>query len=115
MSKQDGSYKCYLKKVGISPRKARLVADLVRGKNVQDALDCLKFTTKKAAPIFHKMITSAIASATSQATVDVDTLLVSEVFVDEGTTQKLFLPRAQGRATTIRKRSSHITVKLREI
>lgn len=108
-------YKAYLKGIRISPRKARLVANLVRGKLVQDALDTLKFTNKKAAPVVAKMIQSAIANAKSQATVDVDNLQLSEIQVGEGPTLKRFLPRAQGRATPIRKRSSHITVKLQEL
>lgn len=110
----DG-FKSYLKGARIAPRKARLVADLVRGSHVQDALDSLKFLNKKAAPVISKMIHSAVANAKSSATVDVDSLVVSEIFVDEGPTWKRFLPRAQGRATPIRKRTSHITVKLKEV
>lgn len=109
------AYRAYLKGVRVAPRKARLVVDLIRGKHVQEALDILKFTNKRAAPMLAKMISSAIANATSAATVDVDTLIVAEAFVDEGPTLKRFLPRAQGRATPIRKRTSHITVKLREL
>ena len=107
-------YRSYLKGVRVAPRKARLVVDLVRGKYVQEALDILKFTNKKAAPVVAKMIGSAVANAQSTATVDVDQLIVSRVFVDEGPTMKRFLPRAQGRATPIRKRTSHITVELLE-
>lgn len=104
-----------LKGVRISPRKARLVVDLVRGKQVQDALDSLRFLNKKAAPMVSKLIGSAMSNATSQATVDVDGLVVDEAYVDEGKTMKRWLPRAQGRATPLRKRTSHITIKLREI
>ena len=110
-----GLLKAILRNTRISARKARLVVDMVRGKPVSVALDTLKLTNKKAAPLVSKLIQSAMASATSQATVDVDRLVVSEVFVDEGATLKRFLPRAQGRATPIRKRSSHITVKLAEL
>ena len=99
----------------ISARKARLVVDMVRGRPVSVALDTLKLTNKKAAPLVYGLIQSAIANATSEATVDIDRLVVSEAFVDEGATLKRFLPRAQGRATPIRKRSSHITVKLAEL
>lgn len=88
---------------------------MVRGKPVSVALDTLKLTNRKAAPLVSKLIQSAMANATSSATVDVDRLVVSEVFVDEGATLKRYLPRAQGRATPIRKRSSHITVKLAEL
>jgi len=109
------AYRAYLKGIRVAPRKARLVVDLVRGKHVQDALDILKFTNKKAAPVVAKMISSAVANAQANATVDVDHLIVSKVFVDEGPTMKRFLPRAQGRATPIRKRTSHITVELAEL
>lgn len=109
------AYKTYLKSVRIAPRKTRLVIDLIRGKHVQDALDTLKFTNKRAAPVVAKMINAAIANAQSVATVDVDHLVVAKVCVDEGPTIKRFLPRAQGRATPIRKRTSHITVELQEL
>ncbi len=99
----------------IGPRKARLVADLVRGLRVQSALDLLKVTNKKASPIISKLITSAVANATQRSAVDVDRLVVSEIFVDGGIVLKRYLPRAQGRATPIKKRSSHITVRLKEI
>lgn len=108
-------YQSILKYARIAPRKARLVVDLVRGKPVQSALDTLKLTNKKAAPMVSKVISSALSGATQKATVDVDRLVVSEVFVDEGPTLKRYLPRAQGRATMIRKRTSHITVKLKEL
>jgi large subunit ribosomal protein L22 len=108
-------FKVLLKGVRISPRKARLVVDLVRGKHVQEALELLKFTRKRTAPVLAKMISSGIANARNTSTVDVDNLVVAEVMVDEGPTIKRFLPRAQGRATPIRKRTSHISVQLREI
>ena len=108
-------YRAYLKKVKVSPRKARLVVDLIRGRQVQEALDILRFTTKKTAPIVNKMIRSAIAGAHAKATVDVDQMVISKAFVDEGPTMKRFLPRAQGRATPIRKRTSHITLELKEL
>ena len=109
------SYRSILRGVRISPRKARLVIDLVRGKHVQDALDVLRFTNRRAAPVVSKMISSTMSNAQSVATVDVDRLVVQEAFVDEGPTIKRFLPRAQGRATPIRKRTSHITIKLVEL
>lgn len=111
----EQQFKAVLRNTRISARKARLVVDMVRGKPVSTALDTLKLTNKKAAPLLHKLIQSAMANATNAATVDVDRLIVSEVFVDEGATLKRYLPRAQGRATPIRKRSSHITVKLAEL
>jgi large subunit ribosomal protein L22 len=104
-----------LRNIRIAPRKVRLVVDLVRGKPVQYALDLLKNTNKRAAPVVYKMIQSAIANATDKATVDVDRLVVAEGFVDGGSTMKRWLPRAQGRATPLVKRTSHITIKLKEI
>jgi len=108
-------FKAVLKNIHTAPRKIRLVVDLVRGKPVQNALDILQLTNKRAAPVVSKLIKSAMANATNRATVDVDRLVVSEVFVDEGSAQHRWLPRAQGRATPIKKRSSHITVSLSEI
>lgn len=109
------AFKAILKNARIAPRKARLVVDMVRGKPVSSAMDLLRLTNRKAAPMVSKLIKSAIANATAKATVDVDRLIVSEVFVGDAETLKRFLPRAQGRATPLRKRSSHITIKLREL
>jgi large subunit ribosomal protein L22 len=108
-------YRAELRNIRITARKARLVVDLVRGKPVSTALDTLKLTKKKCAPLLSKLISSAMANAKDQATVDVDRLYVAEAYVNEGTTLKRFIPRAQGRATPIRKRSSHIIVKLQEL
>ena len=107
-------YLAHLKEVRISPRKARLVADSVRGLKVESALDRLSLTTKRAAPMVAKLIRSAISNAEQTSTVDVDQLFVKSIYVNEGRTLKRYLPRAQGRATPIRKRSSHITVELQE-
>ncbi len=96
--------------VRISPRKARLVADLVRGKNVEEALNILALTPKKAARILTKTLKSAVANAVDTQSVDVDTLYVKRVYVDGGPMWKRFIPRAHGRATPIRKRTSHFTV-----
>lgn len=111
----SNGYGSQVKGLWVAPRKARLVVDLVRGKSVQDALDCLKFCRKKTAPIVASAISSAVANAKNKATVDVDSLVVSEIYVDEGPTNKRHMPRAQGRATPIRKRTSRITVKLSEL
>ncbi len=108
-------YEAHLKTAKIAPRKARLVVDLIRHKPVQDALEALKFLPKKSAPMVFKVIESAIANATQKATVDPDNLIVKEAFVNEGPTMKRFLPRAQGRATPIRKRTSHITIRIAEV
>ena len=96
--------------VRMAPRKARLVVDLIRGRGVGDALNVLDYTPKKAARILAKTLRSAVANAESTGNVDVDDLVVKRAFVDEGPTQKRTLPRAQGRATRIFKRSSHFTV-----
>jgi large subunit ribosomal protein L22 len=98
------------KRLQISPQKARLVVDQVRGKPVADALDILNFSTKKGAVLVRKVLESAIANAENNEGADVDELKVSEVFVNEGMTMKRIKPRAKGRADRIFKRSSHITV-----
>jgi large subunit ribosomal protein L22 len=94
----------------MTPRKARLVVDLIRGKAVGDALSVLDFPPKRAARVIAKTLRSAVANAENTQNVDVDRLYVKRVFVDEGPTQKRTLPRAQGRATRLQKRSSHVTV-----
>lgn len=97
----------------ISPQKVRLVADLIRGKDVDEALKILKFTRKRSAPMVGKLIQSAVANATDKDdTVDADGLFVKTIFVDGGPTLRRYLPRAQGRATRLLKRTSHITVEL---
>ncbi|WP_372758666.1 50S ribosomal protein L22 [Litorivivens sp.] len=96
----------------ISAQKARLVADQIRGKGVEEALDILSFSTKKAAGIVKKVLNSAIANAEHNEGADVDELKVSTIFVDEGMTMKRLRPRAKGRADRILKRSCHITVKV---
>ena len=98
----------------ISPRKARLVADAIRGLKVGEALNKLKFTTKKAAGLFIKVVNSAVANASQRPGVEVDNLIIKKAYVDEGPTQKRWRPRAMGRAFIIRKRSSHITVVVAE-
>jgi len=79
------------------------------------ALDALRVTNKKAAPLVSKLIQSAMANATSTSTVDIDRLVVAQAYVNEGEKLKRYLPRAQGRATQVKKRSSHIIIKLAEI
>ena len=96
----------------ISPQKVRLVADQIRGKGVEEALDILMFSPKKAAHLMKKVLESAIANAENNEGADVDELKVSAVFVDEGPTLKRIRPRAKGRADRILKRNSHITVKV---
>ena len=109
----DTISKAKLRYVRISPQKARLVADLVRGLDVDLALRKLQFTRKRSAPMISKLIDSAVANAVDvDPTVDVDELFVKTIHVDGGPTLRRFLPRAQGRATRILKRTSHITVEL---
>ena len=101
-----------LKGARISAQKARLVADQVRGKPVEEALDLLEFSPKKAAHLVKKVLNSAIANAENNEGADVDELKVSSVYVDEGMTMKRLRPRAKGRADRILKRTCHITVKV---
>lgn len=96
----------------ISAQKVRLVADQIRGKRAEDALDILTFSKKKAAAIVLKVLNSAIANAEHNEGADVDELKVSTVFVNEGRTMKRLKPRAKGRADRILKRACHITVKV---
>ena len=98
----------------MSAQKARLVADQIRGKSVESALDILQFSSKKGADIIKKVLESAIANAEHNDGADVDELKVSTIFVDEGMTMKRIRPRAKGRADRIFKRSCHITVKVAE-
>jgi len=102
------------KYIRIAPRKAGQVADIVRGKNVNEALAILKYTPRGAAPVIAKVVKSAMANAENNYNMDVDKLYVAEVFANQGPTMKRFMPRAMGRATTIRKRTSHIEVVLKE-
>ncbi len=107
--------KARLKHTRTAPRKARLVADLIRGKNVNDAIHILTFTRKRAAGTFQKLLKSAIANAEENHKVlDVDDLVVKSVRVDEGVTWKRNMPRARGTSTMIQKKTSHITLMLEE-
>ena len=101
-----------LKGARLSAQKARLVADQIRGKGVEEALQVLTFSPKKGAEIIKKVLDSAIANAEHNEGADVDELKVSTIFVDEGVTMKRISPRAKGRADRIFKRSCHITVKV---
>lgn len=94
----------------ISPQKVRVVADLVRGKHVEQAIDVLRFSNLKAAGIVKKVLDSAIANAEHNEAADIDELCVAKIFVDEGPTMKRFRARARGRGDRILKRSCHITV-----
>lgn len=101
----------------VSPQKARLVASLVRGLDVPDAVETLMFTRKKSAPMIRKLVESAVSNAASAASrdgadFDEDELYIETIHVDAGPTLRRFRPRAQGRATRIQKKTSHITVVL---
>lgn len=102
--------KAVLRTARISPQKARLVADQVRGLPAARALDLLRFSDKKAAHLLYKVLYSAVSNAENNQGADADELKVASVFVDEGPTLKRFMARAKGRGTRILKRTSHITV-----
>ena len=94
----------------LSAQKARLVADQIRGRQVEDALNLLTYSSKKGADVIRKLLNSAIANAEHNEGADVDELKISEIYVDEGMTMKRIMPRAKGRADRILKRSCHISI-----
>ena len=98
----------------VSPRKTRLVAKNVAGLRIEQALHILRLTPNKTASVLHDVMKSALANASQLGGVDVDAMVVKEILVNEGPTWKRFMPRAQGRATKIKKRTSHVTVILAE-
>ncbi|MCF8104943.1 MAG: 50S ribosomal protein L22 [Desulfohalobiaceae bacterium] len=101
--------------VRISPRKTRLVAANIKKQPVEEALNILKFTPQKAAKELYKVLYAAVANAEHTSSLDVDSLFVKNVLVDEGPVMKRIKPRAMGRATRILKRTSHLTVIVDEI
>jgi len=98
----------------ISPQKARVVTDVVRGKDVEDAIALLRFTPKKAARMINKVLHSAVANAEQTKAMDLDSLYIKIIYVDPGPTLKRWRARAMGRASRILKRTSHITIILDE-
>jgi large subunit ribosomal protein L22 len=106
--------KAVARTVRIAPRKVRLVVDLIRGKQIGEAISILKLTPKTASPVIEKVLNSAIANAEHNYDMDITNLVISEAFVDEGPTMKRFRPRAMGRASQILKRTSHITIVVSE-
>ena len=102
--------KAVAKTVRIAPRKARMVLDLIRGKEVGEAIAILKLTNKRTSPVVEKLIKSAVANAEHNYDMNTDELVVKEAYANEGPTLKRFRPRAQGRASAINKRTSHITI-----
>ncbi|MDR2488632.1 MAG: 50S ribosomal protein L22 [Desulfovibrio sp.] len=103
-----------LKGVRVSPRKTRLVARNVVGLEAAKALDILQFTPQKAAFVLRQVLYSAVSNGANVSSIDPDALMVKEIIVNEGPSWKRFLPRAQGRASQVKKRTSHITVILAE-
>ncbi len=98
--------------IRISPRKARIVIDLIRGKKVNDALAILMYTPKAASPIVEKLLNSAIANAENNLSMDRNDLYVAEVYANPGPTLKRFVARSRGSASPMLKRTSHITIVL---
>src|SRR5690606_1818344 len=106
--------KAVARTVRIAPRNSRLVVDLIRGKQVGEAVAILRHTPKAASPIVEKVLKSAVANAEHNYEMDVNNLVITEAYVNEGPTLKRFRPRAQGRASAINKRTSHITLVVSE-
>mgnify|MGYP001247251033 CR=1 FL=1 len=106
--------KAHARYVRIAPRKVKLVIDLIRGKEVGEAISILRHTPKAASPVVEKLLNSAIANAEHNYSMDVNNLVIKEAYVNQGPTMKRFRPRAQGRATRINKRTSHITLVVSE-
>lgn len=106
--------KAHLRFVRIAPRKARLVADLIRGKSVGEAISILRHTPRAASPILEKLLNSAVANAEHNYSMDPNKLVITQLYVNEGPTMKRFQPHAQGRAFSIFKRTSHITLAVAE-
>ncbi|MEG0072999.1 MAG: 50S ribosomal protein L22 [Clostridia bacterium] len=103
-----------LKFARISARKVKIVIDLIRGKSVTEAMAILKYTNKAAAPLVEKLLKSAAANATNNNKMDATKLVVAEAYANQGPTMKRIMPRAQGRAFKIQKRTSHITIVVAE-
>ena len=106
--------KASLKNARVGDQKARIVADMVRGKMVNDAIRILTYDNKKSSLMIKKLVESAVANADQKQVIDVDNLYIKEIMVDKGPFAKRFQPRAQGRAFVIKKKSSHISLILDE-
>ncbi|ACX67950.1 50S ribosomal protein L22 [Paenibacillus sp. FSL W8-0187] len=106
--------KAHARSIRIAPRKAQLVVDLIRGKQVGEAIAILRHTPKAASPVVEKLLNSAIANAEHNYSLDVTKLVVTQAYVNQGPTMKRFRPRAMGRASRINKRTSHITLVVAE-
>jgi large subunit ribosomal protein L22 len=112
VGKDEG--RAQLKFARISARKIKIVADTIKNKNVNEAMNILRFTPKAGSAILAKLLKSAMSNAENNNNLNVDNLVVSEIYANQGPTMKRIMPKAQGRAARIRKRTSHITVVLRE-
>ena len=112
VGKDEG--RAVLKFARISSRKVKIVADLIKGKNAIEAMNILKFTPKAGSAILAKLLKSAMSNAENNNNLSVENLVVAEVYANQGPTMKRLMPKAQGRGARIRKRTSHITVVLRE-
>ncbi|TDT50429.1 50S ribosomal protein L22 [Fonticella tunisiensis] len=106
--------KAHARYIRMSPRKIQVVLDLIRGKKVGEAFAILKHTPRAAAPVVEKLLKSAVANAENNYNMDVNKLYISETYVGQGPTLKRFRPHAQGRAFRIRKKTSHITMIVKE-
>lgn len=105
-----GEARAILRHVRMTPRKARLIVDMVRGRNAAEALALLKFTPRAAARVVEQLLSSAVANAGLKELGEAEGLRVSRAYVDGGPVLKRFQPRAMGRASPIKKRTSHITI-----
>mgnify|MGYP001266342778 CR=1 FL=1 len=106
--------KAHARYIRISPRKVKLVIDLIRGKAVGEAISILRHTPKAASPVVEKLLNSAVANAEHNFSLDPNKLYISEIYVNPGPIMKRFQPRAHGRAARINKRTSHITLVVSE-
>ena len=102
--------KAHARYIRIAPRKVKLVIDLIRGKDVGEAISILRHTPKAASPVVEKLLNSAIANAEHNFEMDPNQLVISQIYVNPGPIMKRFRPRARGSAARINKRTSHITV-----
>lgn len=112
IGKDEG--KAVLKYARISPTKVKIVLNLIKGKNVKEAMAILRYTPKSASPILEKLLKSAVANAENNNGLDVDSLYVHEAYANQGPSLKRIQPRARGRAYRIIKRTSHITMVVKE-
>ena len=105
----------HLRGVRLAPRKARIIANMIRGKDVSSAINSLRFLNKAGSREFFKLMVSAVANAEDLGEEDVEKLVVSRVSVDQGPTQRRWRPRAMGRATKVQKKTSHITLEVSKV